>query len=284
MTSFPRVAVAASRVRQEEKWIFAALERAGVPFDRVDGAATPVRAGAAQPPWALVLNREIGQVRACYLAESMEAAGRRVVNSAAATIVCGDKWHSALALTAAGLPTPRTVLATGVEAAWAAIEEFGYPVVIKPVSSSWGRRVAYLRDRDAAQAVLDYCAALPSPQARVLCVQEPIDKPDRDIRVVVTGGTVVGAMYRQSARWRTNVALGAGVHPCPVDADITKLALGAAAATGAEIAGVDLVEGRGGELYVLEVNGRTEFAGLVRATGADVAAAIVAYVKAVIGQ
>ncbi len=284
MTEFPRVAVAASRVRREEKWIFAALERAGLPFDHLDATAMTVRAGGSQPPWALVLNREIGQVRACYLAEAMEAAGLRVVNSAAATAVCGDKWRSALALIAADLPIPRTVLATSIEAARTAIEEFGYPVVVKPASSSWGRRVAYLRDQDAAEAVLDYCAALPSPQARVLCVQEPIDKPGRDIRVVVAGGTVVGAMYRKSACWRTNVALGAEVFPCPVDADLTKLALEAAVATGAEIAGVDLLEGRGGELYVLEVNGRTEFAGLERATGADVAGAVVGYIKAVIGQ
>jgi [lysine-biosynthesis-protein LysW]--L-2-aminoadipate ligase len=276
------VAVAASRVRREEKWIFEALERARMPFVQVDAAAMRMRAARAAPRWAVVLNREIAQTRACYLAESMEAAGLRVVNSAAATATCGDKWRSALALAAAALPIPRTVLATSVEGAREAIEEFGFPVVVKPACSSWGRRVAYLRDADAADTLLDYCSALPSPQSRVLCVQEPIKKPGRDIRVVVVGVIVIGAMYRQAARWRTNVALGADVSACPVDADITKLALGAAAATGAEISGVDLLEGQDGDLYVLEVNGRTEFVGLVRATGLDVAWSIVNYIKAVI--
>lgn len=282
MTTSAPVAVAASRLRREEKWIFEAFERARMPFVHVDAGAITMRVGAAPPDWVVVLNREISQVRACYLAESMEAAGLRVVNSAAATATCGDKWRTALALTAVGLPIPRTVLATSVEAARKAIQEFGFPVVLKPTCSSWGRRIAYLSDIDAADAVLDYCAALPSPQSRVLCVQEPINKPGRDIRVVVVGGIVVGAMYRRAAGWRTNVALGADVSPCPVDADITKLALGAAAATGAEISGVDLLEGQDGELYVLEVNGRTEFAGLVAATGLDIAAAIAAHIKAVI--
>ncbi|HET9896851.1 MAG TPA: hypothetical protein VFQ44_18110 [Streptosporangiaceae bacterium] len=94
MTEFPRVAVAASRVCREEKWILAALERSGMPVDHLDTAAMTVAAGGVQPPWAVVLNREIGQVRACYLAQSMESTGLRVVNSAAATAICGDKWRT----------------------------------------------------------------------------------------------------------------------------------------------------------------------------------------------
>ncbi|HET9894914.1 MAG TPA: lysine biosynthesis protein LysX [Streptosporangiaceae bacterium] len=284
MTEAARVAVAASRVRREEKWILSALESAGVPCDHLIPGTLAVPGAEQRPPWAVVLNREISLVRAGYLATSMEAAGVRVVNSAAATAICGDKWRTALALAAAGLPAPRTVLATSVAAARTATEDFGFPVVIKPVSSSWGRRVALVRDREAAEAVLDYCEALPGPQSQVLCVQELIDKPGRDIRAVVIGGIVVGAMYRTSAGWRTNVALGAEASRCPVDADLSKLALRAAAATGAEIAGVDLVEDRSGGRYVLEVNDRAEFLGLTSATGVDVALAIANYVKAVIGR
>lgn len=274
------IAVAASRIRPEEKWLLTALERTGHPVARIDTRALTAPVRDLPDGDVLVLNREIGAVRARYLAWSLEAAGVTVINTAAATDVCGDKWRTALALRSAGLPTPRTVLATGVDAARAAIEEAGFPVVVKPVSGSWGRRVAYLTDAHAADAMLDYCAALPSPQARVLCVQEPIDKPDRDIRVFVIGGRVVGAMYRRSAGWRTNVSLGAEVSACPVDDELAKLALGAAEATGAEIAGVDLIEGPAGERYVLEVNARAEFAGLTRACELDVAALIAEHLVA----
>ena len=198
----------------------------------------------------------------------------------AATEVCADKWRTALALRSAGVPTPRTTLATTAESARAAIYAFGYPVVVKPVSSSWGRRVACLSDERAAEAVLDYSSALPSPQARVLCVQELIDKPGRDIRVLVVGGRAVGAMYRRSDGWRTNVALGAQVSTCPLDAELTKLAVDAAAATGAEIAGIDVLEGAGGERYVLEVNARVEFAGLAGACDVDVAGVIAEHLVA----
>lgn len=274
------IVVAASRIRHEEKWLLTALGRTGHLVTRLDTRALTVPSPEFPGDDVLVLNREIGSVRACYLAWSLEAAGVTVVNTAAATEVCGDKWRTALALRSAGVPTPRTVLATGVDAARAAIEESGFPVVVKPVSGSWGRRVAYLTDAHAAEAVLDYCAALPSPQARVLCVQEPIDKPERDIRVFVIGGRVVGAMYRRSAGWRTNVSLGADVSACPVDDELAKLALGAAEATGAEIAGVDLLEGRAGERYVLEVNARPEFSGITRACELDVAALIAEHLAA----
>lgn len=273
------LAMAASRIRQEEKWLLAALESTGHPVVRIDTRALTMPSPAF-PDDALVLNREIGSVGATYLAWSLEAAGLTVVNTAAATEVCGDKWRTALALRSAGVPIPRTMLAPNVVAARAAIAEFGFPVVVKPARGSWGRRVAFLTDGYAAEAVLDYCAALPSPQARVLCVQEPIDKPERDIRVFVIGGRAVGAMYRRSANWRTNVSLGADVAPCPLDEALTKLAVRAAEATGAEIAGVDLLEGAAGEYYVLEVNARAEFAGLTRACGLDVAELIVEHLRA----
>lgn len=280
MSGHRPLGMAASRIRREEKWLLAALERTGHPVVRIDTRASAMPGRGFPGSEAVVLNREIGSVGACYLAWSLEAAGVTVVNDAAATEVCADKWRTALALRSAGVPVPRTVLAPNVDAARAAIEEFGLPVVVKPARGSWGRRVAYLTDRHAAEAVLDHCAALPAPQARVLCVQEPIDKPGRDIRVFVIGGRAVGAMYRRSAGWRTNVSLGAQVSPCPLDEDLAKLAVRAAEATGAEIAGVDLIEGTAGERYVLEVNARAEFAGLAGACGLDVAGLIAGYLKA----
>lgn len=251
----------ASRVGADEKRLFDAFDRRGVPFEHVDTRRQFFLAGRGGLPWEVVLNREIGQVRAAYAARCLAAAGVEVVNSADATEVCGDKWRTTLALEAAMVPTPRTALALTPQAALDALDRLGYPALIKPLVGSWGRLVVHLPDRAAASGVLEYAAALPGPQSHLGYVQELIDKPGRDIRVIVVGGVVLGAVYRIGESVRTNVALGGRTRPCEVTPEITKLSLDAAAAVGADIAGVDLIEDRDGRLLVLEVNHRVEFTG-----------------------
>ncbi|MFE5208375.1 lysine biosynthesis protein LysX [Streptomyces sp. NPDC056600] len=255
------IAVLASRVGADEKRLFDAFDRRGIPFEHVDTRRQWFVAGERGLPWDLALNREIGQVRAVYAARCLAAAGVDVVNSADATEVCGDKWRSTVALEAAGVPTPRTALALTPQAALAALDSIGYPALIKPLVGSWGRLVVPLPDRAGAEAVLEYVAALPGPQSHLGYVQELIDKPGRDIRVIVVGGQVLGAVYRTGESLRTNVALGGQARPCEVTPEIGKLSVAAATAVGADIAGVDLIEDRDGRLLVLEVNHRVEFSG-----------------------
>ncbi|WP_245744516.1 RimK family alpha-L-glutamate ligase [Lentzea fradiae] len=265
------MAVLASQVRLEERLLLAALDRRGAAYEQVDPRRLRAVLGArATQGWGTVLNREISHTRAVYAARTLEAMGCVVVNSAAATDVCGDKWRTSLALHAAGVPTPRTALALTPDAALTAVEDMGYPAVIKPLVGSWGRLVTLVPDRHTAETVLEYVAALPSPQSHVVYVQECVPGLDRDLRVIVIGGEVVGATYRRASGWRANVARGARSEPCPVTPDLAGLALAAAAAAGADIAGVDLVEGRDGGLQVLEVNHRVEFGGFQAAHGGRV--------------
>lgn len=272
-----KIAILVSRVGADEKRLFDAFDRRGVPFDHVDTRRQWFLAGQRDVPWNLALNREIGQVRAAYAAHSLTAAGVEVVNSAEATEACGDKWRTTMVLQAARLPTPRTVLGLTPQAALDALDSLGYPALIKPLVGSWGRLVVRLPDRAGAEGVLEYAAALPGPQSHLAYVQELIDKPGRDIRVIVVGGQVLGAVYRTSESLRTNVALGGQARPCEVTPEISKLSLDAAAAVGAEIAGVDLIEDQDGRLLVLEVNHRVEFTGFQSAHGdrIDVAGFIV---------
>jgi [lysine-biosynthesis-protein LysW]--L-2-aminoadipate ligase len=272
-----RIAVLASRVGADEKRLFAALERRGVPYEHVDPRRQWFVAGQRDLPWSIALNREIGQVRAAYAARCLAAAGVDAVNNADAIDVCGDKWRTTLALQAAGLPMPRTALGLTPQAALAALDTIGYPALVKPLVGSWGRLVVRLPDRVAAEGVFEYIAALPGPQSHLGYVQELIDKPGRDIRAIMVAGELLGAVYRTGELWRTNVALGAQARPCEPTPEITKLSIDAAAAVGADIAGVDLVEDRDGRLLVLEVNHRVEFVGFQAAVGdrVDVADRIV---------
>lgn len=272
----PGVGVIASRVRFEEKSLMAALERRGAEVRHVDPRTLFIVDGTAWEGPGVVVNREVGHFRALYAAGALESAGVTVVNSAAATHLAGDKWHTSAALLSRGLPTPRTAIALQTEAALKALDEIGYPAVIKPLVGSWGRLVTKVPDPATAVAVLEHVAALPSPQSHVVYLQELVAKADRDIRVVVVGGQALGATYRRGADWRTNVARGAVSEPCPLSPDHVRLAVAAAEAVGADIAGVDLIEDADGKLTVLEVNDRVEFRGFQQAHGSavDVAAAI----------
>ncbi|WP_329454046.1 RimK family alpha-L-glutamate ligase [Streptomyces sp. NBC_01497] len=276
-TPAPRTALLASRVRFEEKRILEALDRRGIPRTLIDARTVHQHLDDGRPPWDLVLNREISATRALYAALTFEAMGVPVLDSAAAVETCGDKWRTSLALRAAGIPTPPAALALTAEAGEEAAERLGYPVVLKPLVGSWGRRVALLPDAAALRTVLEYCDALPSPQAKLVYLQSYVDKPDRDIRVIVVGGTPIGAVYRRSDEWRTNVARGSTTEPCELTPDIAAPAAAAAKETGAQIAGVDLVEDRDGRPYVLEVNHGVEFKGFQHAHGdrTDVAQEIV---------
>lgn len=276
----PALAVLASQLRLDEKRLLEALERRGVACEHVDTRALWSALDGPARRWRGALNREIGMVRALYAARTLEACGVPVLNTAAAIETCGDKWRTSLALAAAGLPVPRTALALTPGAALAALEEIGYPALLKPVTGSWGRLIVQLRDAEMAGEVLEYVEALPGPQSRLCYVQEFIATPGRDIRAIVIGGEFLGAVYRISGGIRANVARGARTERCPEPARIAVLATAAAAATGAGIAAVDLVEEPGGRLLVLEVNHRVEFSGFQAAMGetADVAGRIADYV------
>jgi [lysine-biosynthesis-protein LysW]--L-2-aminoadipate ligase len=291
------VALLASGVRADERRLLEALDRHGASYqcvdtrdlwDTADGRLDPrapgrLHEGTSPGPrrrWRAVLNREIGQFRAACAARMLESLGVPVLNSAAAIETCGDKWRTSLALAAASLPTPRTALGLTPAAALAALEEdIGYPALVKPLTGSWGRLIVELRDSQMAEEVFEYVSALPGPQSHVVYVQELIDKPGRDIRAIVIGGELLGATYRVAAGTRTNVARGAVSQPCPQTAEIGKLAVAAAAAAGADIAAVDLIEDVGGQLLVLEVNHRPEFSGFQAAMGdrVDVADRITGY-------
>ena len=278
------IAVAASRIRVEEKLVLERLERRGMACEHLDPRAVwaaadgAIRIGRGDPRhYRAVLDRELAQTRGLSLAQLLTAARITVLDSAEASAICHDKMRTAVTLVRAGIATPRTYVALTPGAARAAAAELGFPCVVKPVSGSWGRMVSLVRDPDALDAILEHREALPSPAQQLVVVQEYIDKPGRDIRAIVIGGRLIGAMYRSSGAWRTNVACGATTSPCTLDATGASLAIGAAAAVGARIAGVDLVEERSGRLLVLEVNHVVEFRGFTEAHGGriDVAGAIV---------
>jgi len=166
-----------------------------------------------------------------------------VVNSHETADICADKVKNSLALEKAGVPTPATKVAFTKETAMEAIEEFGYPCVLKPVVGSWGRLMAAKIDSEsAAEAILEHKATLGHYEHKVFYVQEFVEKPGRDIRVVAIDGEPIAAMVRSSDHWITNAAKGAEVDPFDVDDEARELVETASDAVGGGLLGVDLME------------------------------------------
>ena len=274
------IGVLYSRVRVEEKWIFAALEKRGIDYERLDDRTVSFDLDDPQR-WRVfdaVLERSISFTSGLNALRILNAYGVPTVNTAAVAEICGDKLTTSVMLAKAGVPQPHNIVAFTPEAALDAIELIGYPVVLKPVVGSWGRLLAKINDRDAAEAVLEHKAMLGSVQHSVFYIQEFIKKPGRDIRAIMVGDRVLTAIYRKSEHWITNTARGGAGEVCPVTPEIETLCLKAAAAVGGGVLAVDLVEHPEKGLMVNEINHTMEFHTAQPISGVDIADEIVNYV------
>jgi RimK family alpha-L-glutamate ligase len=206
----------------------------------------------------------------------IEERGVPVINSPRAIERAVDKFYTSALMQEAGLPTVDTVVCERAAEAMAAVREFG-DAVIKPIFGSMGHGIVRVSDPDVAFRVVKTLETMRA----VFYVQRGIDHGGRDYRLFVIGGRVRAAIERRAAAgdWRSNVARGAEATPFEPPAAWQDLAVRAAAAIGADYAGVDLLQGRDGSVYVLEVNGIPGWEGLQRATGVDVAGAIVEHVE-----
>lgn len=278
-----KIGVLLSRVRVEEKWILEALEKRGISHERIDDREAVFDFAHPQPwlEYAAVLERSISFARGLYATQMLNAWGIPTVNMAHVAATCGDKLATSAALARAGIPQPRIKVAFTPESALQAIEELGYPVVLKPVVGSWGRLLAKINDRDAAEAILEHKETLGSYQHSIYYLQEYIQKPGRDIRAFVVGDQTVCAIYRTSSHWITNTARNGKGEVCPVTPELNALCVAAAQAVGGGVLAVDVLEDPQRGYLVNEVNHTSEFHTLAPTTGVDVAGLIVDYTVAV---
>jgi [lysine-biosynthesis-protein LysW]--L-2-aminoadipate ligase len=156
----------------------------------------------------------------------------------------------------------------------------GYPVVLKPAVGSWGRLLAKVNDRDAAEALLEHKTTLGSYHHSIFYIQKYVDKKGRDIRSFVVGDECIAAIYRTSEHWITNTARGGRATRCPVTEDIRDISIKAAKAVGGGIVAIDIFE-TGNGLLINEVNYTMEFKNSIAPTGVDIPKKIVDHVLAV---
>jgi [lysine-biosynthesis-protein LysW]--L-2-aminoadipate ligase len=274
------IGILCGRIRVEEKALFESLRRRAIAFERIDEDRLQLQVGGAIPDVDVVLDRSIHHGRSTYTLTLLNAAGIPTVNSGRVAQICGDKILTSSALGAAGVPVPKTVIAFTPQAALEAIEAMGYPVVLKPMVGSWGRLLAKINDRDAAEAILEHKDTLGSYQHGIFYIQEFVRKPERDIRALVLGDQTIGAIYRTADHWITNTARTGQASPCPVTPELHALSQRAAAAVGGGFLAVDLLEHADG-LLVNEINYTPEFNGFMRATGIPVGDLVIDYLQQV---
>jgi [lysine-biosynthesis-protein LysW]--L-2-aminoadipate ligase len=266
-----KIAVICSRVRVEEKTLVAALEARSATVERIDPRDLHVDlAGKTLGAYDAALVRCLSHTRAYYVTRWLQSVGVPAISPHETVRVCGDKLLTTAALQEAAVPNPRTKLAFTPEAALEAIEEMGYPVVLKPLTGSWGRLLARVNDRDAAEAILEHKKTLGGYQHSVIYIQEYIEKPQRDIRSFVVGDETICAIYRTSDHWITNTARGGEVSNCPVTPEIDALSRAAAQAVSGGFIAIDLLETPDGRLLVSEANHTPEFRNCIDPTGVDI--------------
>jgi [lysine-biosynthesis-protein LysW]--L-2-aminoadipate ligase len=163
------------------------------------------------------------------------------------------------------------------ESALEAMDQLGYPCVIKPTTGSWGRLISKINDRDAAEAVLEHKQILGSYHHSIFYIQEYVEKKGKDIRSFVVGNECIAAIYRHSEHWITNTARGGATTNCPVTDELAEISIKAANACGGGIVALDAFETDEG-YSVNEVNYTMEFRNSIDVTGVDIPAKIVDYI------
>jgi len=274
------LAMVYSLIRKDEKLLIDAAERLGITLDKVMIQDLSFSVHGAEVQYDAVLERCISHLQAMYVLRFLNSYGITTVNTYEVAQMCGDKILTSLAFTNNNVPTPKTHVAFDSDTALRIIDKLGYPVVMKPVYGSWGRLLAKIDDRSAAEAIIEHKAVLGRYLHTVFYIQEYIEKPQRDIRAFVVGDEVICAVYRNSQHWITNTAQGGTLSPCKVDEELADLCLRAAEAVGGGVIAVDIMESSDG-YTVHEANYTMEFKNSIAPTGVDIPGKILGYLEGV---
>jgi [lysine-biosynthesis-protein LysW]--L-2-aminoadipate ligase len=267
-----RIGLLHSRIRVEEKLLLEKMSERGIECEPID-VRTLTFVSSADGSWSrfdLVVDRCISEAQAESCLAILESRSVPCVNPLAVRRVCGNKLLTSLALENARVPSIPFRVALSTDGALNALEQMGYPAVLKPVVGSWGRLLAKVNDRQAAEAILEHKEYLASPIHQIVYMQPFIEKAGSDIRSFVIGDETIAAIRRRSDHWITNTARGGIAENCRLTPELASISRDAAAAVGGGAVAVDLIEGPDGRLLVNEVNATMEFRNSIETTGVDI--------------
>jgi len=276
-----RIALVYDVARWEEKALIKAAMSRSVYIEPIHLKSIPLYIGnGLQRPLGdadIVLQRSLSHSIALESTVILESLGYRVVNNSTAIALVHDKIWTLCRLLQHRIPIPQSAVAFSEEAGRKVAENLGYPIVIKPVNGSWGRLVSLAENSEALRTIIEHRSYIPNPTFRIHLMQEFVKKPGRDIRIFVVGEEAPVAIYRVSNHWITNTARGGKAVPAPISSELEDLAIRAAKAVNAEIAGIDVFEDPRRGYIVNEVNAVPDFKNTVAVTGYDLPGKIIDY-------
>ncbi|GAK56283.1 lysine biosynthesis enzyme LysX [Candidatus Vecturithrix granuli] len=274
-----KIGVLHSIIRVEEKLLLKAFEDRNVKVELLNDREVIFNLTSHDyNKFDVILERCINHSRALHSLMILNDQGVKTINSAYTANVCGDKLNTTIKLVKAGVPVPEVRVAFTEESALEAIEDMGYPVILKPAVGSWGRLLAKVNDREAAEALLEHKKILGSYHHSVYYIQKYVSKPQgRDIRSFVVGEENICAIYRTSEHWITNTARGGKATNCPLTDELRDISVRGAQAVGGGVVALDIFETEQG-LVVNEVNYTMEFRNSIAVTGVDIPGKVVDYV------
>jgi len=262
------------RLRTEEKMLQKEATNLGHDTSLIDAKTTQINTSSQMQDFdfgSIVLERCVSYYRGLYFTACLEFLDVPVINKFNVSTICGNKLLTSMLLKKSNIPTPKTHFSFSADAARENLGKTGYPMVIKPIIGSWGRNVVPLKDKDTSDAIIEQREITDGPLDRIFYLQEMIDRPPRDIRVITIGDKAITAMYRKSSDgFKTNIALGAEPEICDITNEIEDLCASASKAVGGGILGVDLMEDKEKGLVVHEVNNTVEFKGLVKVANINI--------------
>ena len=265
------------QLRWEEKSLIEAAQKKDIKLEVINCRENSIELDQDKSNYRddVILQRCVSYYNNLHSTAAFEGLGAQVINSLHTAIMCGNKLFTHMELSKSDIAIPKAFCAFSNQSAMSILNKNGYPKVIKPVVGSWGRMIALLKDKEAAEAVIEDREHM-YPLYHVFYFEEFVKRPPRDIRSIVVGDRVVAAIYRYSGdnEWKTNMALGGKAEACKVTSEMEELCLKAAKTMKGEILGVDLMESENG-LLVHEVNNTTEFKNTVRVTGVDIPSLII---------
>ncbi len=206
------------------------------------------------------------------------------INSSVSVEIAKDKMLSHQLLASKGMPIPNTMLVRFPVDVEIADNLIGWPCVVKVISGSYGEGIYLCENKTAFRKMMEFIGNLNTP--KTLLVQEYVDaRPGEDLRVLVIGGKVIGAMKRHApdGDFRANISAGGHGEPFEINGEIEYLARETARLCGLEIAGIDLLFDKNG-YKICEANSAPGFEGFEKYCGIDVASQIAEYIKYKIGM
>ena len=276
-----KVCIVFDRLRSEEKMLQKEASNLGHDALMLDAKITQINTDSKKEDFNLgdvVLERCVSYFRGLHFTASLEFLDIPVLNKFEVANICGNKMFMTLLLKKNNIPTPKTYFSFSSESAAKNLERVGFPLVIKPVIGSWGRGVMPIKDKDTMEAIFEIRDITDSPHDRIYYLQELINRPPRDIRVITVGDEPIAAMYRKSSGgFKTNIALGADPELCEITKEMEDLAVKASKAMGGGILGIDLMEDDKRGLVVHEVNNTVEFKGLARVAQRNIPKEMIEY-------